>query len=56
MAFDAAPTLEPLDLATLIDAAPAPDRAWAKAHPDRFLALMFVAPQACEAIDDLLEA
>ena len=50
------PTLQPLDLATLIDAAPAPDRDWAKAHPDRFLALLFVAPQACGAVDDLMEA
>lgn len=60
MAFDATPsetkTVQPISIAALIDAAPKPDRLWAQAFPDKFLAMMFVAPQACEAVDDLLQA
>jgi hypothetical protein len=33
-----------------------PSREWAMDNPDRFLALMFVAPQDCPALDALLQS
>lgn len=38
----------------LIDAAPAPCPKWAAQNPDRALALLFVAPQDCAAVDVLV--
>lgn len=40
--------------ALLIDAAPAPCPQWAARNPDRALALLFVAPQDCDAVDVLV--
>jgi hypothetical protein len=36
--------------------APTPSQEWATDNPDRFLALMFVAPQDCPALDALLHS
>jgi hypothetical protein len=33
---------------------PDPDPAWAKRNPDRALALLYVSPRPCEALDRLL--
>ena len=61
MAFDAAAfSPEPrtgglsTPLALLIDAAPAPCPEWAAQNPDRALALLFVAPRDCDAVDVLV--
>lgn len=54
MAFDSteyAPA--PQTTARLIDAAPTPCPVWAAENPDRALALLFVAPQDCDAVDVL---
>lgn len=40
--------------ALLIDAAPAPCPKWAAQNPDRALALLFVAPRDCDAVDILV--
>jgi hypothetical protein len=40
--------------AVLIDAAPAPCPNWAAQNPDRALALLFVAPRDCDAVDVLV--
>lgn len=40
--------------ALLIDAAPAPCPTWAALNPDRALALLFVAPRDCAAVDVLV--
>ena len=62
MAFDAlpsdpiAPRAAALSPAALIDAAAAPDRVWARENPGRLLAFLFVAPQDCDAIDELMSA
>lgn len=55
MAFDAfaASDLAALSPAALIDAAEPPSADWAEANPDRFLAFLYVAPQACEGLDRL---
>jgi hypothetical protein len=49
MAFDAA-DFRPAAPAT---SAPEPCPIWAAANPDRALALLFVAPQDCDAVDVL---
>jgi len=61
MAYDAvAFSPQPLNgsaassVALLIDAAPAPCPEWAAQNPDRALALLFVAPQDCAAVDVLV--
>jgi hypothetical protein len=63
MAFDAAfaapqtaAPARPRSLDELIEAAGVPDRTWAAANPEALLAFLFVAPQPCEALDDLLGA
>ena len=56
MAFDAfapAADLATLSPAALIDGAVLPDADWAEANADRFLALLYVAPQPCEGLDRL---
>lgn len=54
MAFDTlTPTVAPLSAAALIDACAAPSVDWAMANPDRALAVLFVAPQDCDAVDVL---
>lgn len=40
--------------ASLIDAAAAPCPKWAVENPDRALALLFVAPRDCDAVDALV--
>ncbi|MGZ9114015.1 MAG: hypothetical protein ACXW3K_05270 [Brevundimonas sp.] len=59
MAFDAATytvaTLVPvLPVSVLIDTAGDPCPVWAMENPDRALALLFVAPRACAAVDALV--
>lgn len=60
MAFDAAvyptrrPAAAPLSIAALIDAAGDPCPIWAAENPDRALALLFVAPRDCAAVDILV--
>lgn len=59
MAFDSAyapaiPTAMPTLTAALIDAAEAPCPVWAAENPDRALALLFVAPRDCVAVDVLV--
>jgi hypothetical protein len=49
MAFDAA-DFRP---AVPTQSVPAPCPVWTAANPDRALALLFVAPQDCEAVDVL---
>jgi len=61
MAFDALTraTLAPAaDLPAGADHAPVsnPDPAWVARNPDRMLALLFVAPRDCAAIDALYAA
>lgn len=56
MAFDTlapATDLAPLSPAALIDGAVMPSADWAEANADRFLALLYVAPQPCEGLDRL---
>lgn len=54
MAFDTlTPTVAPLSAAALIDGCEAPRADWARANPDRALAVLFVAPQDCDAVDVL---
>lgn len=59
MAFDSAAytpavrTAIATPTAALIDACPAPCPVWAAENPDRALALLFVAPQDCAAVDVL---
>lgn len=43
-----------LPLPALIDAAGDPCPMWAAENPDRALALLFVAPRACAAVDALV--
>lgn len=59
MAFDsayapAAPAAIPTLTAALIDALDAPCPVWAAENPDRALALLFVAPRDCAAVDVLV--
>lgn len=60
MAYDAVafshPSLNPAATpsALLIDAAAAPCPEWTVENPDRALALLFVAPQDCDAVDVLV--
>lgn len=59
MAFDSAyapatPTAIPTLTAALIDASEAPCPVWAAENPDRALALLFVAPRDCAAVDVLV--
>lgn len=60
MAFDsadctpAAQTAMPRSTAALIDASDAPCPIWAAENPDRALALLFVAPRDCAAVDVLV--
>ncbi|MEJ6787933.1 hypothetical protein BrevBR_00155 [Brevundimonas sp. BR2-1] len=59
MAFDAAAyaphALKPvMPVSTLIEAADEPCPIWAAQNPDRALALLFVAPRACAAVDVLV--
>ncbi len=60
MAFDALSTptpaaphaaLAPLSVVDLIDAATAPCPEWTARNPNRALALLFVAPNDCDAVD-----
>ncbi|MFA4894118.1 hypothetical protein [Brevundimonas sp.] len=58
MAFDAAactaaPSASAVRTSILIDAVAEPCPAWAAENPDRALALLFVAPRACAAVDVL---
>lgn len=57
MAYDAAAfplaARTAVPAALLIEAAPAPCPEWTAANPDRALALLFVAPQDCAAVDVL---
>ena len=58
MAFDAAymprPVATDLPTSALIDAAADPCPTWAAQNPDRALALLFVAPRDCVAVDVLV--
>lgn len=60
MAFDtvactpAAQNAMPQTTAALIDAAGLPCPVWAAEYPDRALALLFVAPRDCVAVDVLV--
>jgi len=60
MAFDSAAytpairTAIPTPTAALIDALDAPCPVWAAENPDRALALLFVAPRDCAAVDVLV--
>ncbi len=58
MAFDAltypAATQAEPSTAELIDAMPAPCPTWAAENPDRALALLFVAPRDCAAVDAIV--
>ena len=60
MAFDSAAytpadrTAIPLPTAMLIDSLGAPCPVWAAENPDRALALLFVAPRDCAAVDVLV--
>lgn len=58
MAFDAAAftpsSLAPDASASLIENAADPCPVWAAENPDRALALLFVAPRACAAVDVLV--
>lgn len=61
MPFDSAayPSFQPVSgpvpgVAALIDAAEAPCPVWTAQNPDRALALLFVAPSDCAAVDVLL--
>ncbi|HWQ85483.1 hypothetical protein [Brevundimonas sp.] len=53
MAFDSA-ACAALPPARLIEAAAEPCPVWAAENPDRALALLFVAPRACAAVDVLV--
>lgn len=62
MAFDAISTqtttaphavIAPLSVVDLIDAATAPTPEWTARNPNRALALLFVAPNDCDAVDVL---
>ena len=53
MAFDSAEYPVQQTAAQLIDAAPQPCPMWTAGNPDRALALLFVAPQDCDAVDVL---
>lgn len=56
MPFDAAhyPASRPAPAAALIDAASDPCPIWTAMEPDRALALLFVAPRDCVAVDVLV--
>ncbi|KQY96559.1 hypothetical protein [Brevundimonas sp. Root1423] len=59
MAFDAAAYVpaspaRTLPVVALIDAAAEPCPMWTAENPDRALALLFVAPHACAAVDVLV--
>jgi hypothetical protein len=59
MAFDAAAyapnsRAPGLPVSVLIDAAREPCPTWTAENPDRALALLFVAPRACAAVDVLV--
>lgn len=61
MAYDAAAfsprslnAAAPAPAAVLIDAAAAPCPQWTARNPERALALLFVAPQDCDAVDVLV--
>ncbi|MGZ9113937.1 MAG: hypothetical protein ACXW3K_04880 [Brevundimonas sp.] len=59
MAFDAAtytviPVAPVVSVSALIDTAGDPCPVWAMENPDRALALLFVAPRACAAVDALV--
>ncbi|GAA0869412.1 hypothetical protein GCM10009116_12480 [Brevundimonas basaltis] len=49
----AQPLIAPLSPAALIDAASEPCADWTALNPDRALALLFVAPRDCAAVDVL---
>ena len=58
MAFDStvylpAPMVSGLPISALFDAAGDPCPVWAEQNPDRALALLFVAPRDCVAVDVL---
>lgn len=57
MAFDAAhyPIAAAPTFAALIDVAGEPCPLWTTANPDRALALLFVAPRGCMAVDVLAD-
>jgi len=56
MPFDAAhyPASRPTPTSALIDAAGEPCPVWSALNPDRALALLFVAPRDCVAVDVLV--
>ena len=57
MAFDSvtfAPADRPLDNPAGLDTAAAPCPEWTRENPDRALALLFVAPVDCAAVDVLV--
>lgn len=56
MAFDAAhyPVAQPAPTTALIDAVAEPCPQWSALNPDRALALLFVAPRDCVAVDVLV--
>ncbi|RZJ00847.1 MAG: hypothetical protein EON90_05840 [Brevundimonas sp.] len=59
MAFDSTAytpgsTDQVLQVSSLIDTAAEPCPMWAAENPDRALALLFVAPRACAAVDVLV--
>ena len=57
MAFDALPQssdlAQRLSAGALIDAAGEPCADWTSTNPDRALAMLFVAPRDCKAVDVL---
>ncbi len=57
MAFDSvafAPAVRPLDRSIKLDMAAPPCPEWTRENPDRALALLFVAPVDCAAVDVLV--
>ena len=57
MAFDSvafAPVVRPLDRSSELEMAALPCPEWTRENPDRALALLFVAPVDCAAVDVLV--
>lgn len=52
--YSPTPTIADASAARMIDAAVEPCPAWTALNPDRALALLFVAPRDCAAVDVLL--
>ncbi len=52
-AFTSAPPASVVPPSALIETAAEPCPVWAAENPDRALALLFVAPRACAAVDVL---